>query len=213
MDSDERFLKMAVDEAFEGIRAGHGGPFGCVIVRDGDVVGRGHNRVLTESDPTAHGEVVAIRDACSRMKTFDLSGCTLYTSSEPCPMCRAAIAWANVGRVVFAASMKETEDVLGFRDQKMIDALRNGEDLTPSDRVTFDGYLEPFYEYRDRDGVIYRGFEDSNSSRNSPSTVSGCFLISHSQITSTLHPSDSRSSRLRLSRSTFRSNFAFQNSV
>ena len=155
MAADADYLRMAIDEAFQGIRAGHGGPFGCVIVKDGEVIDSGHNRVLVDSDPTAHGEITAIRNACRTLGTIDLSGCTLYTSSEPCPMCKAAICWAKVGRVVFAATMTEANDVLGFKDLRMSDAISRGEDLTPSEHVHVDGYLGPFLEYRDMQGTIY----------------------------------------------------------
>ena len=155
MESDEVFLRAAVDEALTGIRSGHGGPFGCVIVSDGKIVDSGHNRVLVDKDPTAHGEITAIRNACRKLGTIDLSGCTLYTSSEPCPMCKAAISWAKVGRVVYAASMKEANDVLGFKDLRMSQAMERGEDLVPSENIHIHGYLEPFLEYRDKKGQIY----------------------------------------------------------
>ena len=155
MATDKEFLLMAVQEAKEGIRAGHGGPFGCVIAKDGEFIEKGHNRVLVDNDPTAHGEITAIRYACSVLKTIDLSECTLYTSSEPCPMCKAAISWAKVGRVVYAASMKDANDILGFKDQRMTDAFRKGEDLTPSEKMEVEGYLEPFLEYKSMQGTIY----------------------------------------------------------
>ena len=95
----DKFMKIAVDEARTGINAGHGGPFGCVIVRNGEIVGQGHNEVVKRKDPTCHGEVMAIRNACKTLGTYDLSGCELYTTAEPCPMCRGAILWANISRV------------------------------------------------------------------------------------------------------------------
>jgi guanine deaminase len=155
MMSDEDFLRMAIEEAKTGIRAGHGGPFGCVIVKNGEVLDRGHNRVLVDNDPTAHGEITAIRNACSRIGDIDLSDCTLYTSSEPCPMCKSAICWAKVGRVVYAATVEEANDVLGFKDLRMAEALRRGEDLTPSENIRVEGYLEPFEEYKNMQGKIY----------------------------------------------------------
>ncbi|MCI6722600.1 nucleoside deaminase, partial [Treponema porcinum] len=90
------FMKEALSEAYNGIENRHGGPFGTVIVRDGKIVGRGHNKVLLNRDPTCHGEMEAIRDACKNLDTFDLSGCELYTTAEPCPMCLGAILWANI---------------------------------------------------------------------------------------------------------------------
>ena len=155
MSSDRELLTMAIDEALIGIRAGHGGPFGCVIAKGGNMIDKGHNRVLIDKDPTAHGEITAIRNACKTLNTIDLSDCTLYTSSEPCPMCKAAISWAKVGRVVYAATMKEANDILGFKDQRMSDAIARGEDLTPSEKMEVEGYTKPFLEYRDMQGIIY----------------------------------------------------------
>ena len=106
---------MAIIEAKRGIRAGDGGPFGAVIVKDGVVVGKGHNQVLKNNDPTCHGEVMAIHKACKKLKTFDLSGCEIYTTGEPCPMCMAAILWANIDKVYYGCNIFDTQD-LGFRD-------------------------------------------------------------------------------------------------
>ena len=93
----------------------HGGPFGCVIVKDGEVVGKGHNEVIKNNDPTCHGEMMAIRDACKALNTFDLSGCELYTTGEPCPMCLSAILWANISKVFYGCNIYDTEEI-GFRD-------------------------------------------------------------------------------------------------
>lgn len=109
------FMKMAIDEARSGIMAGHGGPFGAVIVRDGEIVGAGHNMVLAHNDPTAHGEVSAIRDAGQNLDTFDMTGCELYTTGEPCPMCLGAILWANIDTVYYGCTIKDNE-IIGFRD-------------------------------------------------------------------------------------------------
>jgi len=91
-----KYMQIAIDEARRGIRAGDGGPFGSVIVKNGVVIGKGHNEVVKQKDPTCHGEVMAIRDACTKLGTFDLSGSVLYTTAQPCPMCRGAILWANI---------------------------------------------------------------------------------------------------------------------
>ena len=95
--------------------AGQGGPFGCVIVRHGEIVGRGNNRVTSCNDPTAHAEVTAIRDACANLRTFQLSDCELYTSCEPCPMCLAAIYWAHIPTVYFANTRSDAAEI-GFDD-------------------------------------------------------------------------------------------------
>ena len=116
MKTDEDFLREAIALAREGMTTGQGGPFGCVIVRDGEVVGRGCNRVTSTNDPTAHAEVVAIRDACQQLGTFQLTGCTLYASCEPCPMCLGAIYWARPDRIVYGAFHTDAAGA-GFDDQ------------------------------------------------------------------------------------------------
>ena len=110
-------MQIAIDEAREGIRNGHGGPFGAVIVKDGVVVGKGHNQVVKNNDPTCHGEIMAIHKACKKLGTFDLSGCEIYTTGEPCPMCMSAILWANIEKVYYGCNILDTEDI-GFRDKK-----------------------------------------------------------------------------------------------
>ncbi len=114
--AENPFMQAAVEEAYEGITHGHGGPFGAVIVRDGVIVGRGHNRVLADNDPTCHGEVAAIRDACAALGTYDLSGCEIYTTGEPCPMCLFACLWANLDRVYYGCTI-EDNSLIGFRDE------------------------------------------------------------------------------------------------
>ena len=105
----------AIRLAREHMHAGDGGPFGALVVKDGQVVGRGWNQVTTANDPTAHAEVVAIRDACRRLGNFSLAGCELYTSCEPCPMCLAAIYWARLDRVFFAGT-RDDAAAAGFDD-------------------------------------------------------------------------------------------------
>ena len=107
---------MAIEEARQGILAGDGGPFGSVIVKDGVILGKGHNHVVSRKDPTCHGEVDAIRNACKNLDTFDLSGAEIYTTGEPCPMCLGAILWANISKVYYGCSIKEN-DMIGFRDE------------------------------------------------------------------------------------------------
>ncbi len=119
---DEAFLREAIALARAGMERGDGGPFGCVIVKDGAVIGRGNNRVTSSHDPTAHAEVVAIREACAALGSFQLTGCVLYTSCEPCPMCLGAIYWARPERIVFAATRTDAADA-GFDDQLIYDEL------------------------------------------------------------------------------------------
>jgi guanine deaminase len=138
----DKYMKRAIGEAQKGIRAGDGGPFGCVIVRDGEVVGRGHNEVVRQHDPTCHGEVMAIRNACKELGTFDLSGCELYTTAEPCPMCAGAIMWANISKVYYGCNIADT-DSIGFRDKEFYESP---EDI--SEELDRAECLELFEEYR-----------------------------------------------------------------
>ena len=110
-------MEMAIEEAKKGILQGHGGPFGCVIVKNDEIVGKGHNEVLKNNDPTCHGEIMAIHEACKTLNTFDLTGCEVYTTGEPCPMCLAAILWANIEKVYYGCNIFDTEKI-GFRDNK-----------------------------------------------------------------------------------------------
>ncbi|MCO5334497.1 MAG: nucleoside deaminase [Pyrinomonadaceae bacterium] len=114
-EDDKRFMLQAIELAIEGVRAGDGGPFGCVVVKDGEVIGRGNNRVTSANDPTAHAEIVAIRDACGRLGSFQLEGCTIYTSCEPCPMCLGAIYWSRP-KAIFFAGTRDDAAAAGFDD-------------------------------------------------------------------------------------------------
>jgi guanine deaminase len=110
------FLREAIRLSFEKMQANEGGPFGAVIVRDQQIVGRGWNRVTSANDPTAHAEIVAIRDACSQLKTFSLAGCDIYSSCEPCPLCLAAIYWSRLDHIYYAATCADAA-AAGFDDQ------------------------------------------------------------------------------------------------
>ena len=118
------YMDEALKEAYEGINNNHGGPFGSVIVKDGKIVGRGHNQVLSKQDSTCHGEMEAIRDACKNLKTHDLSGCEIYTTAEPCPMCLGGILWANIKKVFYGCRISDT-DKIGFRDDKFYRNFEN----------------------------------------------------------------------------------------
>lgn len=110
-----KFMHEAILEARAGISNNDGGPFGAVIVKDGIIIGRGHNRVAKKNDPTCHGEMEAIRDACGKLSTFDLSGADIYTTGQPCVMCLGAILWANINNIYYGCSIAEN-DMIGFRD-------------------------------------------------------------------------------------------------
>lgn len=112
-----KFMKVAIREARKGIDENHGGPFGTVIVKDGKIIAKSHNEVVKNNDATCHGEMVALRKAMKKLKTFDLSGCELYTTGEPCPMCLGAILWANISKVYYGCNTIDTEKI-GFRDEK-----------------------------------------------------------------------------------------------
>jgi guanine deaminase len=107
------FMARAIQLAHEGSGAGHGGPFGCVVVKDGRIVGEGYNQVLSAKDPTAHGEMVALRSAAAALATHDLRGCTVYNISVPCPMCLAAMYWARVDQVYFCCTPDDAA-AIGF---------------------------------------------------------------------------------------------------
>ena len=111
---DTEFLHEAVKLAIHSVEVG-GGPFGAVVVKDNKIIGRGHNRVTLNNDPTAHAEVNAIRDACKNLEDFNLKDCTIYTSCEPCPMCISAIYWARINRVVYASTGQDAAKA-GFDD-------------------------------------------------------------------------------------------------
>ena len=112
------FLKLSVEEATDGMRAGDGGPFGAVIVRNGKILGKGHNTVLKSHDPSAHAEVNAIRNAAAHVQDHHLTGATIYTNFEPCPMCLGAIYWADIREVYFCAGRQVAERI-GFMDKHL----------------------------------------------------------------------------------------------
>jgi guanine deaminase len=112
------FLREAIRLSIDNMELNNGGPFGAVIVRDQQIIGRGWNTVSATNDPTAHGEIVAIRDACARLKTFHLAGCEIYSSCEPCPMCLSAIYWARLDRIYYAADRNEAA-AAGFADEQL----------------------------------------------------------------------------------------------
>jgi guanine deaminase len=123
MTTDEqKFLERAIELSRQGMQSGKGGPFGCVIVKDGKIIGEGYNQVVTTNDPTAHAEVVAIRSACNTLNSFQLTGCDVYASCEPCPMCMGAIYWARPRRVIYANTKKEAA-AINFDDKFIYDEI------------------------------------------------------------------------------------------
>ena len=155
IEAGSPYMTEAINEALNGIRNGHGGPFGCVIVKDDKIVGRGHNMVLINKDSTAHGEITAIRNAEQALNSYDLSGCILYTTGEPCPMCLYAILWANIDVVYYGCTIEDNAGI-GFRDQQF-DQLAGGREelsdyLTCIDR---DACLELFEVYKQLEHTVY----------------------------------------------------------
>lgn len=149
------YMREAINEALDGITHKHGGPFGSIIVKDGKIIGRGHNMVLKNKDSTAHGEISAIRDAEKNMNTYDLSGCELYTTGEPCPMCLFACLWAKLDKVHYGCTIEDNSQI-GFRDEQL-DSLVSGRELlqdylNPIDR---EACIELFTHYLTLKPVIY----------------------------------------------------------
>ena len=123
-----KFMKLAISEAKKGISNGHGGPFGAVIVKDNKVIAKAHNEVIKRNDATSHGEVNAIRKASKKLKTFDLSGCEIYTTGEPCPMCLGAILWARIDKIYYGCNVDDTE-IIGFKDLEFYHKIEHKEDM------------------------------------------------------------------------------------
>ncbi len=119
-----KYMKIAKELSEENLKTNVGGPFGACIVKDGKIIGRGSNHVLINNDPTAHAEIMAIREACKNINSYDLSDCELYTSCFPCPMCLSAIIWANIKKVYYG-NTKEDAAEIGFRDDYIYDYIKN----------------------------------------------------------------------------------------
>ena len=142
-----QFMRQAIDLAVENVKCG-GGPFGAVIVRNGEVIATGVNRVTSQNDPTSHAEVSAIRAACLKLGVFDLSGCVIYTSCEPCPMCLGAIYWAHIDKIYFAASKADAADA-GFDDSFIYEEIELPRErrAKPSEKIISEEGLKPFIEW------------------------------------------------------------------
>ncbi|HPJ30244.1 MAG TPA: nucleoside deaminase [Methanothrix sp.] len=147
------FLALALEEARRGIENDDGGPFGAVIVRDGVVISRAHNEVLKRNDPTAHAEILAIREASSILGRYDLSDCEIYTTSEPCPMCFAAIFWARIKRLVYGTTREDVARI-GFDDSLIYDVIRGEAELEQMEMMSLDreGCREVLEEWRRKPG-------------------------------------------------------------
>ncbi len=148
-------MSQAVDLAVENVRSGHGGPFAALVVKDGELVACGTNSVTATNDPTAHAEVVAIRAACRALGAFQLTGCEIYTTCEPCPMCLGAIYWARPERVFYAATHADAA-AAGFDDSFIYAQLEVPAELRsiPMTRVPGEGALRPFLAWRQHSARI-----------------------------------------------------------
>jgi tRNA(Arg) A34 adenosine deaminase TadA len=155
MTREEKFMMQAIDLSQNGVRNNEGGPFGCIIVKDDTIVGRGNNKVTSSNDPTAHAEVVAIRDACKNLGTFQLEGCEIYTSCEPCPMCLGAIYWVRPKMVYFANTRQDAASI-GFDDSMIYEEL--GIDLDkrkiPIINLGREDALKIFVEWQNKEDKI-----------------------------------------------------------
>jgi tRNA(Arg) A34 adenosine deaminase TadA len=118
VDLDERFMYLALEQAQRGLELGHGGPFGALVVKRNKIIGQGWNQVVHLNDPTAHAEILAIREACQVVQSYRLTDCVLYTTCQPCPMCMSAAYWAHIGRLVFAADAEDAA-AIGFSDRNI----------------------------------------------------------------------------------------------
>lgn len=153
--SENDFMKEAIRLSFETMRSGKGGPFGAVVVKDGKIISRGFNQVTSNNDPTAHAEIVAIREACKTLNTFQLTGCEIYTSCEPCPMCLGAIYWARPDKIYFANTKDDASNV-GFDDAfiyKEISRKVSTRKL-PTEQICRDEAIKAFEEWKNKTDKI-----------------------------------------------------------
>ena len=150
------YMKLAKDMAENGMSNNEGGPFGAIIIdKEGNIIAKGNNQVLKNNDPTAHAEVVAIRNACKKLNTYDLSNYILYTSCEPCPMCLSAIIWSNIKEIYYACTKNDAAEI-GFRDDMIYEYLKgNNKDLISLKQIDRDECIELFEQYKKQGKTIY----------------------------------------------------------
>ena len=151
-----KYMEIAKNKSIKGFKNKEGGPFGAVITdKDGNIIAEGNNRVLCSNDPTAHAEIVAIRDACKNLGTFDLTGCEIYTSCYPCPMCLSAIIWSNI-KMVYYGNTKEDAEKIGFRDNLIYEYLEgqskttNKEDILKIIAMDREETIKTFESYQNK---------------------------------------------------------------
>ena len=150
------YMKVAKELSEENLKTNVGGPFGACIVKNGKIIGKGSNRVLINNDPTSHAEIEAIRDACKNLNTYDLSGCELYTSCYPCPMCLSAIIWSNIKKVYYGNTKEDAKNI-GFRDNYIYEFIKNNNnnknilDLESMDREETIKVFEEYIKKEDKE--------------------------------------------------------------
>lgn len=150
MELEKKFMEEAIQMAMHNVEENNGGPFGAVVVKDGVIVGKGSNKVTTDNDPTAHAEIVAIREACKTLNTFDLTGCELYASCEPCPMCLGSVYWANISKLYYAAT-KDDAAKSDFDDAHIYQefSLPKDQRKLPSTQLLREDALKVFEKWND----------------------------------------------------------------
>lgn len=151
------FMREAIKEAESNLLTDEGGPFGAIVIKEDKIIGKGHNRVLKNNDPTCHAEIEAIREACRNLGTYDLTGCKIYASSYPCPMCLGAIIWANIKKVYYANSAEDA-GAIGFRDDYIYDFIEGkckNAQVLELDQLGREEAIETFKRYQSANKTIY----------------------------------------------------------
>ena len=150
------YMKIAKELSEDNLKTNVGGPFGACIVKNGVVVGRGSNHVLANNDPTAHAEIMAIRDACKNINSYDLTGCEIYTSCYPCPMCMSAIIWSNIKKCYYGNTKEDAENI-GFRDKFIYDFIKkdaNDSSVLELTNIDREETINTFNEFVDKENKI-----------------------------------------------------------
>jgi len=154
-EQQKEFMQEAINLALENVKSGNGGPFGAVIVKDNKIIARGANAVTSSNDPTAHAEVMAIRNACKKLKTFQLDDCEIYTSCEPCPMCLGAIYWARPKKIYFACTKKDAAEI-NFDDSFIYEEipLPIEKRKIPTEQIMRNEAVKVFTAWKEKDDKI-----------------------------------------------------------
>jgi guanine deaminase len=152
----EIYMQKAIEEAYDGIHKGDGGPFGSVVVKDGEIIGSGHNMVIRKNDPTVHGELLAIREASQKLNNFDLSGCILVSTGEPSLLSLAACLWANIDKIYYGCSNDDIAKI-GFRNEKLDDIVNNLSHLPKNylTQICHEECLKLFDDYQKMNHDLY----------------------------------------------------------